>query len=77
MVAAVRQGIGQVLLTDWGRKWFHNAVTEGRGKLSPNAVGFLVNVARREGWPEAAEDRPIKPAQESRTAPGGAARSTD
>ena len=77
IVAAVRQGIGQVLLTDWGRKWFHNAVTEGRGTLSPNAVGFLVNVARREGWPEAAEDRPIRQPQASRMAPGGAARSTD
>jgi hypothetical protein len=77
IVAAVRQGIGQVLLTDWGRKWFHNAVTEGRGKLSPNAVGFLVNVARREGWPEATEDRPIRQPQASRMAPGGAARSTD
>lgn len=77
MVAAVRQGLGQLLLTDWGRKWFHTAVTEGRGKLSPNAVGFLVNVARREGWPETTEDRPIRQPQASRMAPGGAARSTD
>ena len=77
VIAGIRQGLGRVLLTDWGRKWFSNAVTEGRGKLSPNAVGFLVNVARREGWPEAAEDRPIRPAQESRRAPGGPARSTD
>ena len=71
MIAAVRQGLGQLILTDWGRKWLHNAVTEGRGKLSPNAVGFLVNVARREGWPEAAEDRPIRQPQASRQAPGG------
>lgn len=77
IIAGVRQGIGQILLTDWGRKWFHKAITEGRGKLSPNAVGFLVNVARREAWPEAAEDRPIRQPQASRQAPGGAARSTD
>ena len=77
VVAGIRQGLGQILLTDWGRKWFSKAVTEGRGKLSPNAVGFLVNVARREGWPEAAEDRPIRQPQASRMAPGGASRSTD
>ena len=77
IIAGVRQGLGKILLTDWGRKWLYTAITEGRGKLSPNAVGFLVNVARREGWPEAAEERPIRPAQESRMAPGGPARSTD
>ena len=77
VVAAMRQGLGQIILTDWGRKWLHGAVTEGRGTLSPNAVGFLVNVARREGWPEAAEDRPIRQPQASRMAPGGAARQTD
>jgi hypothetical protein len=77
LVAGVRQGLGQVLLTDWGRKWFKDAIIEGRGTLSPNAVGFLVNVARREFAPGAAEDRPIRPAQESRRAPGGTARSTD
>lgn len=77
IIAGVRQGLGRVLLTDWGRKWFTEAVTEGRGKLSPNAVTFLVNVARREFFPEAAEERPIRAPQESRQAPGGPARSTD
>jgi hypothetical protein len=77
LIAGMRQGLGQVLLTDWGRTWFKDAVTEGRGKLSPNAIGFLVNVARREFAPEAADDRPIRAPQESRRAPGGAARSTD
>lgn len=77
IIAGVRQGLGQVLLTDWGRKWFKDAITEGRGTLSPNAVGFLVNVARRAFAPEAAEDRPLRPPQESRRGPGGAARSTD
>lgn len=77
IIAGVRQGLGRVLLTDWGRKWFTEAVTEGRGKLSPNAIGFLVNVARREFAPEAADDRPIRHPQESRMAPGGPARITD
>ena len=80
MVAAVRQGIGQVLLTERGRKWFGDAVTEGRGKLSPNSVAYLVNVARAGFAPGLAEQFPIPPAppeSESGRAPGGRARSTD
>jgi hypothetical protein len=77
VIAGVRQGLGKILLTDWGRQWFKDAVTEGRGTLSPNAVGFLVNVGRRALAPEAAEDRPIRAPQESRQAPGGRGRSTD
>lgn len=77
IIAGVRQGLGRLILTDWGRKWLKDAVTEGRGTLSPNAVGFLVNVGRREFAPEAAEDRPMRHPQESRQAPGGRARSTD
>ena len=80
MVAAVRQGIGQVLLTERGRQWFGDAVTEGRGKLSPNSVAYLVNVARGAFAPGLAEEFPIRPAQpdrESGRAPGGRARSTD
>ena len=80
MVAAVRQGIGQVLLTERGRKWFGDAVTEGRGKLSPNSVAYLVNVARAGFAPGLAENFPIGPAspdRESGRAPGGPARRTD
>lgn len=52
VVAAIRQGLGQMLLTDEGRRWLRDAVIEGRGTLSPNAVALLTNAYLRETRPE-------------------------
>lgn len=78
VVAAIRQGIGQMLLTDQGRKWLRDAVLEGRGTLSPNAVALLTNAYLRETRPEL-RGRPAQAREgvQSWFAPGGAARSMD
>lgn len=76
-VAAVRQGVGQLLLSDWGRKEFRDAVIDGRGHLSANALATLLNAARREMAPALTKGAPGGEREESRYAPGGVARSTD
>jgi hypothetical protein len=78
VVAAARQGIGQMLLTDQGRTWLKDTIIEGRGRLSPNAVAVLVNAGRRETRPElTGRPRPQGAQVESWWAPGGSARLTD
>lgn len=78
-VAAVRQGIGQLLLTDTGRALFRNAVLEGRGRLSPNAVAMLLSAATRQGliYPHLTGYPGDREPSESQAGPGGIARSTD
>ena len=70
-VAAVRQGIGQLLLSDWGRRELREAVIEGRGRLSANALATLFNAARREMAPSMTKGTARGEQEESRRAPGG------
>lgn len=79
VVAAVREGVSQLLLSDWGRRQLRDWILEGRGTLSPNAVAALVNVARRETQPALVHGKAgaRRYDNESRRAPGGTARSTD
>lgn len=77
VVAAIRQGIGQMLLTDGGRRWLRDAIIEGRGTLSPNAVATLTNAYLRETRPELRGRPPQREGVQSWFAPGGVARSTD
>ena len=78
MIAGARQAIGQMLLTDRGRKMFEKAVIDGRGTLSPNALATLVNAARRELLPQLTQGQPAREDEGfSLHAPGGVARSTD
>lgn len=75
--AAVRQGIGSLLLTERGRRMFENAILEGRGRLSPSVMATLMNEARREMMPELTQGKAEEKGVQSWFAPGGVARSTD
>lgn len=75
--AAVRQGIGTLLLTERGRALFENAILEGRGRLSPSVMATLMNAARREMLPGMTQSRAEEKGVQSWFAPGGVARSTD
>ena len=80
MIAGARQAIGQLLLTDAGRKAFEKAVIDGRGTLSPNALAALTNAALRETdpqWRKGTSPTHAPWQQETPSAPGGVARRTD
>lgn len=79
IVAEFRQQLGQVLLHPVGRRMFRDAIIDGRGTLSPNAMAAMVNAVRREERPEMVHGKAgmRRDDSESRRAPGGVARSTD
>lgn len=78
VIAELRQALGQMLLTDRGRQMLREAVIEGRGTLSPNAVALLTNAYLRETRPELRGRPPqAREGVQSWFAPGGVARSTD
>lgn len=79
-VAGVRQLLGQALLTPLGRAAFRDAIIEGRGQLSPNALAVIANAVRREELPQMVSGKagqPRRDESESGRAPGGVARGTD
>ena len=78
-VAGARQLLGQALLTPLGRAAFRDAIIEGRGQLSPNALAVIANAVRREERPEMVHGKAgaRRDDSESRRAPGGVARRTD
>lgn len=75
--AAIRQGIGTLLLTPTGRRMFEQAIIEGRGRLSPSVMATLMNEARRETMPGLTQGKAEDKGVQSWFAPGGVARSTD
>ncbi|HET9663680.1 MAG TPA: hypothetical protein VFP00_05570 [Burkholderiales bacterium] len=57
LVAGFGQMLSTIMLTDTGRSLFTQAVMQGRGRMSPNTVAAIFNMARREitGEPSAGQ----------------------
>ena len=47
-VGGLGQMLSTIMLSDSGRALFQQSVLQGRGRLSPNLVALIANVARRE-----------------------------
>ena len=48
IIAQLGGWMSDIMLTTGGRAMFRQAVIQGRGRLSPNAIAVIANVARRE-----------------------------